>query len=114
VTDLITISQPDLKTLRDFYILIEPVKVQKFLEKHSFLLPLLLEAPGRIHHFFPNSPLSLRVMDDPELVEQEQLIISIPSDLEPQEAVNRQNQLDDEWWRSVPFEAWEHLCLLLE
>jgi hypothetical protein len=114
VTDLITLSQPELKNLNDFYTFIEPVKVQKFLEEHSFLLPLLLEAPSKIHRFFPNSSLSLRVTDDPELVGSEQLILSIPSDFEPQEAISRQNQLDDTWWRSVSFESWQHLCLLLE
>jgi len=70
-----------------------------FLRKHPFLLDLLAEAPGQIgQHFGPEVQLALEVFSDPEAEDEEEAFILILTDLPPEQARSRLDQLDEEWW----------------
>jgi len=78
-----------LKTVRDVY---------DFIGNNPYLLPLLMEAYSRIRNFFPSEILFLEVATDPDEIGDKQLVIYICTDLSPQEAIDKLNQLDDNWW----------------
>ncbi|OCR02051.1 hypothetical protein BCD67_07705 [Oscillatoriales cyanobacterium USR001] len=109
----IAISQGDIKSLEKLYESKNQDEVWDFINQHPFLLPALLEAPAKIHKYFPDAPLFLEVAYDPEISNLVQLLLSIPTDLEPKEAINRQNELDKEWWHHLSYEVWNKLCILL-
>jgi hypothetical protein len=106
-------SQGYIKSLEKLYEIANPVEVLDFIKQHPFLLPVLLAAPAKIHQYFPDASLFLEVAYDPEISNLVQLLLSIPTDLEPKEAINRQNQLDQEWWHHLSYEVWNKLCILL-
>ncbi len=93
----VSISPADIETLEQFYTFRERTEVLEFLDKHPFLVPVLLEAPEKIRHYFPDSQLFLEVFIDPESIDWVQLILSILMKLDPHEAVARLNKLDCDW-----------------
>ena len=58
-----------LRKAKQYYTLREPTEVLQFIEKHPDLLPLLLEIYHKLEAYFPSSLLSLRVVDDPEAID---------------------------------------------
>lgn len=93
-------SRADIESLKRFYVFREPTEVLEFLEKHPFLVPLLLEAPARIRQYFPDSPLFLQYVPDPES-DDEKLVAYIATNLAPEEAIDTLEQFDDNWWVDV-------------
>ncbi|MDY6804908.1 MAG: hypothetical protein SXA11_14025 [Cyanobacteriota bacterium] len=93
------ISQKDSDRLKQLYALPEPERVWQFLEKHPFLVPLLLEAPTEIKHHFPADSLSLEMAIDPESTsEDDELFLLIVTNIEAEEAVEKMWNLDEKWW----------------
>ena len=94
------ISQKDSDCLKQLYALREPERVWQFLEKHPFLVPLLLEAPTEINHHFPGDSLSLEVAIDPESAssDDDELVLQIATNIEAEESVDRLWKLDEAWW----------------
>ncbi|NER35560.1 MAG: hypothetical protein F6J93_16470 [Oscillatoria sp. SIO1A7] len=113
-TAIATITTTEVETLEQFYSLPERAEVIQFIDKFPFLLPVLLEAPEKIRRYFPEEPLVLKVVRDPEIADYVQLVLSILTTLEPMEAVDRQNQLERYWWSGVSLQVWKQLCVLLE
>lgn len=56
----------------------------------------------------------LDVVTDPEVTEDQELIISIHTSLPPGEAFRKLNQLDDEWWLDASINAQEKICIHVE
>ncbi len=77
----------------------EPGEVLQFIEKHSFLVSLLLEAPQKIYQFFPNAPLTLTVHIDPESYFEEdiELVLLITTDMDPEESIDVLEEFDYAW-----------------
>ena len=77
----------------------EPGEVLQFIEKYSFLVPLLLEAPQKIYQFFPDAPLTLTVHIDPESYFEEdiELVLLIETDMDPEESVDVLEEFDYAW-----------------
>jgi len=98
-----SLSQADTEQLEQHYTLREPQEVLHFLNKHSFLIPLLLEAPDKIHHYFPDAPLYLAIAIDPEssLPDSDELVILIETDIDADESVDRFLEFDRAWWGNV-------------
>ncbi len=94
------ISQEDSDRLKELYALREPERVWQFLEKHPFLVPLLLEAPTQIDHHFPGDSLSLEVAIDPESgsEDDDELFLLIVTNIDAEEAVEKLWILDENWW----------------
>ena len=93
----LNISPADIQAFEQLYTFREQTEVVEFLDKHPFLIPVLLEAPEKIRHHFPDSQLFLEVFIDPESIDWVQLILSILMKLDPKDAVARLNQLDWDW-----------------
>jgi hypothetical protein len=55
----------DIESLENLYNFRQKTQVLEFLEKHPFLIPLLLEAHPHIRQHFPDSPLFLEYVPDP-------------------------------------------------
>jgi len=96
-------SEGEILKLEKFYTLREKTQILQFIEKHPFLLPLLLETPNKIKCYFPDTPLILEIKIDPEAVsmEEEELALYIASEIDPDESTDKLCQLDQDWWEEV-------------
>ena len=110
----VSIPKADMEALEQLYTFRGRTEVLQFLEQYPFLVPVLLEAPEKIHHYFPDSQLFLEVVPDAEIIDWVQMVLSICMNLDPDEAVDRQNQLDKDWWVGVSQQVQEQLFTLLE
>lgn len=111
-TALKNFAPEESERLQALYTFREPAKVTRFLEQYPFLIPLLLEAPEQIRIYFPGSPLFLQYLPDPE-IDYPLLVLYVGTNLEPEEAVERLDQLDD-WWVEVPNRDRGKLCIDVE
>lgn len=103
-----------LKKLKDSYAFRDSKAVISYLVNHSSLIPLLLEAYGKIPHYFPHSQVFLQVVADPEMIDDEQLVIYIGTNLAPDQAVDGLEALDEHWWLDASLETDGELCIHLE
>lgn len=105
----------DLRVLERLYILRREDEVIKFLVGDPFLFPLLPEAYDKIRNYFEeSSKVSLEVVTDPEVAEDQELLISIHTKLPPDEAFKRLLQFDEEWWLNTPADARKKICIDLD
>ena len=93
-------SAPELKALFHVpYSLRDPARVKLFLHAHPQLKDVLIEArPHLQKHFGPDAQVFLEVVPDPEIEGWDQLIAHIRTDHQPEEALHRLDQFDDEWF----------------
>jgi hypothetical protein len=103
------------KTINDFYIVENTVDVNIFLQNHSNLIDFILEAHPQIKKYFPTEKLRLKLYIDPESSEWEYLIISICASPEfVDEALNKQNEFDENWWINASLGVAVNLSIDLE
>ena len=104
-----------IQTLEQQYIFRDRAEVIGFLENHSFLIPLLLEAYSRIGLYFPEYPeVILEVVTDPEVPDDNQLVASIKTNLSPNEALEKLDSFDSKWWLQSMDRARGELCINVE
>ncbi|MEG4530168.1 hypothetical protein [Microcoleus sp. D2_18a_D3] len=109
------ISQSDIETLEKSYIFRDKTEVIEFINQYPFLLPVLLEAPVQISNYFPEQKLLLQVINDPEIPNYVHLVLSIIlTDLDPDEAMDREDELRKNWSRGLSHEIREHFYTILE
>ena len=108
------ISQADIETLEQLYSLRDKSEVLQFLEKYSFLVPALLEAPDKIRHHFPDEQLFLQVVPDPEIIDYVHLVLSILTERNPDDALSRLQKFDEDWLQPFPYTIKEHLITIAE
>lgn len=106
--------QIEIQWLERLYVFRNRAEVIWFLEKYPFLVSLLLEAYDKIGKYFPHSPLFLEVFTDSEAVNESQLVIFIATNLTPDKAVERLDQLDEDWWLDALEQSQGKLCINLE
>lgn len=105
----------DLGELERLCILRRRSEVIKFLGDNSFLFPLLQEAYEQIRNYFGKSAhVILEVVTDPEIAGEQELAILIRTNLSPDEAFKKLEQLDEEWWLDAPANARKKLCVDVE
>lgn len=76
-----------------------PDEALTFLAKHSFLEPLLDEARAEITNLFgPDTTSALELITDPESDGSKKLILYIRPNLTVDEACDRLNRFDRDWW----------------
>lgn len=115
MTDIVIgILQADIEALEHLYTFRGRTEILQFLDKYPFLVPVLLEAPEKIRNCFPESKLFLEVVPDAEVVDWVLLVLSILMKLEPDDAVDKLNQMDMEWWIHTPYEVRKNVCTILE
>ena len=109
------ISQSDIETLENSYIFRDKTEVIDFINKYPFLLPVVLEAPVQISNYFTEQKLLLQVINDPEIPNYVHLVLSIIlTDLDPDEAMDREDELRKNWSRGLSHEIREHFYTILE
>jgi hypothetical protein len=102
------IAKKDWQTLEKLYTIREPEKVQQYLGENPYLLPLLFEAPDHIHRYFPNVPLFLNYVPDPEIAEYNSLIVGYRFNyqaVDPEDYIDK----DSQFWRDWGFKAIDRL-----
>ena len=105
----------DLLSLERHYIFRNRSEVVEFAVNNSFLLQPLYEAYKQIRNYFGESAQAvLEVVADPEFFEDRELVIFIRTDLSPDEAFKKMEQMDDEWWLNVPATVRKNLCIDVE
>ncbi len=89
--------------------------MKKFLAAHPFLEPLLVETYDKIGNYFgPQPEVVLEVVADPEADDDRELFTFIRTSLPPQEALEKLDQLDENWWLDAGDQADGKLCIHLE
>lgn len=75
----------------------------------------MLEAPAEIRPYFPEQKLLLQVINAPEIPNYIHLLLSIIlTDLDPDEAMEREDELRKNWSRGLSHEVREHFYTILE
>lgn len=93
----------------------DQAEVSQFLQRYPFLVTLLLEAHRNIMKYFPgNSQVYLTVATDPEDLSADQLVVSIATDLDPEQATNALDGFDEQWWLKSLRSMQGKLCITLE
>lgn len=104
----------ELAELERLYSMRNPLRVRRFLGEHSFLAALLVSAYDATTRYFAPLSLVLEVIADPEISNDEQLVLFVSVQLKPAEAFTRLQRFDNEWWLDALGEARGHLCISLE
>jgi len=104
----------ELTLLNRIYTFRKPPEVSDFLSDNVYLVPLLVEAYGKIREYFPSAKLILEVVADPEADKEKELVIFIRTNLPPDEALDRLELLDRNWWLDASLDSDEKLCIHVE
>ena len=104
----------ELTLLNRIYTVRKPPEVSDFLSDNVYLVPLLVEAYGKIREYFPSAKLILEVVADPEANKEKELVIFIRTNLPPDEALDRLELLDRNWWLDASLDSGEKLCIHVE
>jgi|GEM_PF-3510490 len=86
-------------------------EVYDFIRDNSFLLPLLGTIYSKIFDFFSDAKLGLEVVKDPEIQNDYQLLLSVATNLDPESAVKKLFEFDQQWWLENMYQAQGKLCL---
>lgn len=88
-----------MRQLEEVYPFRNTEAVRRFLGAHPHLIEIILEAyPYLVKHFGPNPQVMLEVVRDPEAERPEQLFAYILTSLDADEALDRLDRLDEEWF----------------
>ncbi len=91
----------DRRVLAQHYTLRNVEETIEFVNVHSFLLPLLLEAPTHIQCVFGvDFCLTLEVSHDPEAADAQLFIIILTQETQ-EEGLSKLRALDSGWWRTA-------------
>ncbi|MDZ7359927.1 MAG: hypothetical protein ONB46_04270 [candidate division KSB1 bacterium] len=108
-------KEPKPEVLKKLYNFRRPVEVKDFLAAHPFLVQLLVEAHDKIGNYFgPQSKVVLEVVTDPEADDDRRLFAFIQTSLLPEEALDRLDRLDNDWWLDAADRGEGKLCLHVE
>lgn len=101
-----------LQLLEQRYTLRERDEILQLLEKYPLLSSLLLEIHRRIMPYFPGAQFFLKALIDPEASDDleasndnENLVISVVTHMQPREALDRLKQFYKDWWLKSPDRA---------
>ena len=109
LTERHPVSVAELESLEKLYIWRGKTEILQFLEKHDFLIPVLLEAPDKIGNYFPGKKLCLEVEADSESIDSAQLFLDIIIDGDADEiideALDKEDKLSEDWYLHLPYEV---------
>ncbi len=111
VSDLMLTDEKNLNsmmaTYNSMYQLRKPSEIRVFLEDNDFLDPIIADANRRLQKYFPNSTIFMEV-------DQGELVISVGTSLSPEEADERLNKFDEDWWIDEFINSKARLCITVE
>jgi hypothetical protein len=91
--------ESEIRSLERLYTFRRHAEVSQFLERHSFLAPLLLEAYSKFGSYFgPYPQVFLEVVRDPEVHGLVELFGYVMTGLTPEEAGKRLRRFDRDWF----------------
>lgn len=108
------ISQADIQSLEKLYSLEGQTEVLQFLDKHSFLITVVLDSSNKIYHYFPESHLCLEIFIDPENNDLVQLVLSIKVKLDHYDASVKLRQLDQDWLKTLSSQVHDSFFTVIE
>lgn len=89
----------EIRQLEMIYEFRNSLEIVDYLKTYPFLIELLVEAFPEIERFFGRNPrVVLKLVKDPDIEGEEQLFAYIHTTLSAEEALNRMNRLDEEWF----------------
>lgn len=89
----------EIRLLEQLYVFKGHSKVSHFLDKHQFLVQVLLEAYGKIGNYFGLYPqVFLEVVSDPEVQGLVELFGYVVTRLTPEEAGKQLRRFDQDWF----------------
>jgi hypothetical protein len=94
-TSTVLLSTRTLSLLELLYTFRSSSSVETFLENHPFLAQMLIDLHGQLEHFFPWSNMILDISADPE---GNYLVVYVVTDTTAQEAIERLDRFDDQYW----------------
>jgi hypothetical protein len=100
--------------LNYMYALKNAGEIRCTIEKHNYLTSLLDDAYEDIRKEFPCEKISLEIYSDPAYPTEKEVLISILTSMSPDEAINRLDRVDDDWWINNLGEPYINTCLKLE
>jgi hypothetical protein len=87
----------------DLYSLRDRSQVSGYLEAHREVIPVLVEAYGRIQsRFGSGTPVVLRVISEPGNRQSSELFALISTSFPVDQALEAMRRFDEEWWLNVP------------
>jgi len=105
----------ELTLLSRLYNIRRESEVFEFLEDKPSLISLVVEAHERIRDYFGSSTeFVLEVITDPEATEDYELVIFVRTNLSPDDAFSKLEQLDEEWWLDTSSDMREKICIHVE
>jgi len=91
-------SRGDLDVLGVKYRFVDNSRVVRFLEENPYLISLLLEALTPLQMYLPAASLFLEVVNDPDALKGDELIVTARRDWTVEEALDALSTFDDAWW----------------
>ena len=113
---LIHLFEVRFQKLKRLFVVGDQDQIQRTLKSHPSLMPLLLDAHQNIQRYFPGSEVMLDVSIDPDSLtgDNEELVVSIGTQLDGKEALKTLEQFYDDWWSHVSNEATDKIVIGLE
>lgn len=112
---LVEAPRQGIERLQDLYCFRPKEEVTEFLESHSYLVTLLLEAHPQIEKHFAGHPVVfLEVVADPDATDDRELFALIGTRLDTKEALEKLHQFDRSWWLNALDRARGELCIHVE
>lgn len=113
--DVIPYPERLITILRRRYAFRDLSAVKGFLEEHPFLIQVLFTAYKEIRDVFgPGPRLALRVVADPEALEERELFLFIQTTLHPRAARPLLDELSRKWWLDAMLDAKGEMNISLE
>lgn len=91
-------SQADFDLLGVKYQFVDSSRVFRFLEENPYLISLLLEALTPLQTHLPGASLFLEVVNDPDALKGDELIVTARRDWSVEEALDALSKFNDAWW----------------
>lgn len=92
------LTPAEIQMLCVYFTVQDSAKVIDFVERHPFLVSLLIEARGAVREYFPGSAVALKVVRHRQVEGWEQLFANIVTTLSVDEALAQLRRLDYEWF----------------
>ncbi len=86
------------KRLQSLYSIKEFQVVDFFLNHYPFLVQILIEAYDALRKFFPEDKLRLEYRIDPEVSDDEKLLLYVETRAPVEETLEQLDEFEEEWW----------------
>jgi len=96
-----------MTVFNNMYKLRKANEIRAFLSDNDYLIPLVSDAYSHLQKYFPGSTVFMEV-------ERGDLLISVRTNLSPENAIKELDKFDDEWWLDACIDSRAKLCIMVE